>query len=77
MAQKAPTARNQADIRPGTAVRIRDAYGKSLALIAASAIEPGNRFPIVWACTPAEWERAEGSAVCRLGCFPGLPRMSS
>jgi hypothetical protein len=50
---------SEVNIARGTAVRVRDVHGQWLERIAMNTPVQGRDFPVVWACRPEEWERAE------------------
>lgn len=48
------------NIEPGDRVRALTAGQEWIPLRAASTVERGHDFPIVWVCDDAAWEAAEG-----------------
>ena len=47
------------EIKRGDRVTVRTAFGDRLERVALSAIEMGRDFPVVWVCSPEEWEARE------------------
>lgn len=47
------------NIQPGQRILVKTAGGDWIARVAASEIEAGDRFPIVWVCKPEEWQIAK------------------
>jgi hypothetical protein len=48
-----------AAIRPGNTVMVRTALGDWRQRRAVTGVELGDRFPVVWACRPEEWDAAQ------------------
>ncbi len=46
-------------IRPGDTVMVRTAFGDWRQRRAVTGVEPGDRFAVVWACRPEEWDAAQ------------------
>lgn len=44
--------------RPGTPVRVQDAYGRWHNRVVAPEVASGVSFPVAWLSTPEEWEAA-------------------
>lgn len=44
------------EINRGDRVTVRTAFGDQLERVALTSIEMGKDFPVVWVCSPAEWE---------------------
>lgn len=44
--------------QPGTRVRVRNAYGEMVTMVALTTTQAGQDFPVVWVCLVAEFERA-------------------
>ncbi|HEV2071513.1 MAG TPA: hypothetical protein VGR26_17125 [Acidimicrobiales bacterium] len=47
--------------KPGTTVEARNAFGEAVAMVAVTAPQAGLDFPIVWVCSPEEYERAQAA----------------
>lgn len=50
-----------ASIKKGDAVLARTGDGADLDRIAATGVVMGRDFPVVWVCSPAEWDRANAT----------------
>lgn len=46
------------DLKPGTTVEARNAFGDVIPMVAVSAPQAGRDFPIVWVCSSEEYGRA-------------------
>jgi len=46
-------------ITPGSKIEVRTASGTTVAMLAVSEPMQGQDFPVVWVCTPDEFERGE------------------
>jgi hypothetical protein len=46
-------------VRPGDLVMVRTALGDWRQRRAVTGVEPGDRFPVVWACRLEEWDAAQ------------------
>lgn len=49
------------DFKPGDEIRVLNAFGDVLPMVAVTAAEPGRDFPVVWVCSPDEYQRAQGA----------------
>jgi hypothetical protein len=47
--------------QPGTRVQVRNAYDETLVMVAVSAPQAGDDFPVVWVCSEEEFERASAA----------------
>jgi hypothetical protein len=47
------------EIKTGSLIEVQDAFGDRLRRRALSGVEPGDTFPVVWACREEEWEAAQ------------------
>ena len=57
------------EIKRGDTVTVRTAFGDRLERVALSTVEMGRDFPVVWVCSPTEWERRDEA----VGGPEGLP----
>jgi hypothetical protein len=46
-------------IQRGSAVLVRDAFGRELERVAVDSPGRGEDFPVVWVCRPEEWQAAQ------------------
>jgi hypothetical protein len=47
------------EIRPGDRVVVRTAFNEWRQRRALTGVQPGDRFAVVWACRPEEWDAAQ------------------
>lgn len=47
------------EINRGDRVTVRTAFGDQLERVALTSIEMGRDFPVVWVCSPEEWDARE------------------
>jgi hypothetical protein len=50
------------EVRRGTKVQVRDAFGRTSEVRATSGVVMGKDFEIVWVCDEEEWKRAESES---------------